>query len=105
MFSFLRIALVVGVIFYLSPVRQQGDLLDTVLGWVGIGARAPASGEARIPQASAAKLQGLWNALPDSAKTAVIEQVLSKAAGEYTLKPDDRAPAWKGHQDHQKPRG
>src|SRR5690349_1595464 len=94
MFSALRIILVVGVIFYLSPVRQGGetrvrvgDLVPSGPGQTGpsepqrsqIGPSS-SQAQANTPE-GAPRLQSLWQALPDSAKRAVVDEVVELGTG------------------------
>jgi hypothetical protein len=112
MFWLLRVGLVVGVIFYLSPVRHGGEtvaVVDGLMAWIGVGS---GSGETS-PATTAGKgerLESLWQALPDAAKRAVVEEVVGKGAPGLTspkapvdtLHPGDRLPAWRGepHKPH-----
>src|SRR4051812_35601632 len=77
MFSALRIVTIVGVIFYLSPVRDLGDgpaLRDAAR-------RVSRPDTPRPSTDSAAHLDSLWKLLPDSAKDAVLERILTSALG------------------------
>jgi hypothetical protein len=107
MFSVLRFILIVGAIFYYSPVRQEGSgtFLDTFL--------TPKKSEpapAAAPQAeTSGQLETVWRALPDSAKQAVVGKILTTSGlgvtsteTRDTLQPEDRQPAWRG--DAPKPR-
>ena len=104
MFSILRFILIVGAIFYYSPVRQHGDMPASIAAlW------APAKTEAAVPAPeSADRLDMMWQALPESAKQAVLDKILTtsglgaapKAAD--TLQPGDRHPAFRPNGD--KPR-
>ncbi|MBM6592410.1 hypothetical protein [Microvirga pudoricolor] len=109
MFWLLRAAVIVGVIFYLSPVRQGGDplaLASAALGWIGI---VPASGSPTPHPETGAKLETLWKALPDTAKQAVVDELVNRSGlapapkGADTLHPGDRKPAWRG--EGHKPQG
>ena len=75
MFSTLRIAAVVGVIYYPSPVRHEDAKagVEHVVAW-GKGLVAP-SREA----SSAERVEALGKALPDDAKQAAIDRMLSEA--------------------------
>lgn len=100
MFSILRFFLIVGTIFYFSPVRQQGEGTAAVEAFftpkkTEPGAKtAPATGDS-------GHLESLWEALPDSTKQAVVDRVLSTsgfpavhpAKPSDTLRPEDREPA------------
>lgn len=106
MFSALRIIIIVGVIFYLSPARQTGAApvsLDDVTRWV-----SGRSDQGGTVLDQAARAGALWRSLPEDAKQALVEQVL--ASGRQappaspptdTLDPSDLQPAWKG--DGKKP--
>jgi hypothetical protein len=113
MFSALRIVAIVGVIFYLSPVRDLGD---------GQASRDAAHrvthADAPRPSAEpAARLDSLWKLLPDSAKEAVLERILTSALGPApavstppalapatdTLQPEDLQPAWRGEAKKARP--
>ncbi|MET0746532.1 MAG: hypothetical protein ABWY78_24410 [Microvirga sp.] len=113
MFWLLRVGLVVGMIFYLSPVRHGGESLaavDGLMAWIGIGS---SPGEALPTRAAdpGPKLESLWQALPDAARRAVVEEIVGKAAPGPaapkapvdTLHPGDRLPAWRG--EPRKPHG
>ena len=104
MFSVLRIAIVIGVIFYLSPVRQGGEKpvrMGDIAKWSQEAAPALA-----VPLEQATQLQSLWQALPEPAKKAVVDRAIasgpSPAAspappqGTDTLQLDDLQPAWRG---------
>jgi exoribonuclease R len=105
MFSILRFILIVGAIFYYSPVRQRGDApasLEALMGW------AKADGAAKAADsAHSERLETMWQALPESAKQAVIDKILttsglgSDTKATDTLQPGDRHPAWR---DGNKPR-
>ncbi len=112
MFWLLRVGLVVGMIFYLSPVRHGGETLavvDGVLAWAGIGSGPGVTSPARTAEPGP-KLESLWQALPDAAKRTVVEEVVGKVAPGLTapkapvdtLHPGDRLPAWRGepHKPH-----
>jgi len=98
MLSILRFIVIVGAIFYYSPVRQQGEGTAALEALFTPKASAPA---ASPPSASEGPghLETVWKALPDSAKQAVVDKILtssglpvadaSKPAD--TLKPEDRA--------------
>src|SRR4051794_18727501 len=84
MFSALRIIVVVGVIFYLSPARTGDEppvRMDELLRWGQADTSQDQTSQDRTPAtaapvAQAAHLQSLWQALPDSAKRAVVEEVV-----------------------------
>lgn len=103
MFSILRFVLIVGAIFYYSPVRKSGDgiaSLDALLGWKKSDLEAKAA--APSPGTSE-RLETMWKALPESAKQAVIDKILTTSGlGTATAKPTDTLeasdfqPAWRG---------
>ncbi|NIX76871.1 hypothetical protein [Microvirga terricola] len=108
MFSILRFIAIVGAIFYYSPVRQTGDgaaAFDSLLGWTKSAQDAKAA--APTPE-TAARLEDMWQALPESAKQAVIGKILTASGATAEAKPTDtlqatdRHPAWRG--DANKPR-
>ena len=101
MFSILRFILIVGVIFYYSPVRQPGEGTAAIeafftkkKGEPPVEHAAPAAGEP-------GHLETVWKALPDGAKQAVVDKILTTSglpiAGSPppsdTLRPEDRATA------------
>lgn len=101
MLSILRSILIVGVIFYYSPVRQQGEgtasvkaLLAPTKSEPTVAGSAPAAG-------NPGHLETVWKALPDSAKQAVVDRILTgsgfpvagPAKPSDTLLPEDREPA------------
>jgi hypothetical protein len=103
MFSTLRAVIIIGVIFYLSPVRQGAERparVDDVVKW---GQDTLATG-ASVPLDKAAHLQSLWQALPESAKKSVADQVTGSSTGRPglslpattdTLTPGDLQPHWR----------
>lgn len=108
MFSILRFIVIVGAIFYYSPVRQMGDgaaAVDSLLGWTKSAQEA--RGAPATPETSA-RLENMWQALPESAKQAVIGKILTTSGASAETKPKDtlqatdRHPAWRG--DANKPR-
>jgi hypothetical protein len=105
MFSILRFIIIVGVIFYYSPVRQHGEgigFLDSFLKPKKSESAATAQAPAPEPEPAAenpGRLEAVWQALPDSAKQAVIDRILTTSgltsAGVKpgdTLQPQDRLP-------------
>jgi hypothetical protein len=99
MFKALRVAAVIGVIAYLSPVRQEaGDLrLQDILAW----GRDRTTGAAPADAGGA----GLWRSLPEPARRALVEGAaeslgagppISLPAAHDTLRPDDLRPSWRG---------
>ena len=95
MFSTLRIAAVVGVI-YSSPVRHEDAKagVEHVVAW-GKGLVAP-SREA----SSAERVEALGKALPDDAKQAAIDRMLSEAGASFRA---GRA-TWRGLRAPRRPR-
>lgn len=108
MFSLLRAVLIVGAIFYYSPVRHSDGAaspLNGLLAWgtQKIEAKSLATGEPATD--TPARLETLWKALPDSAKQVVIDKIMATSglgsgapavpAGD-TLKPSDRRLPWQG---------
>ncbi len=102
MFSILRFVLIVGAIFYYSPVRQRGEGPDPLQSFF-----APKPTEQAAPattpspaNGSPGHLETVWQALPDSAKEAVVDKILTTSGltpasskPSDTLSPEDRAPA------------
>jgi len=111
MFSLLRAVLIIGAIFYYSPVRQGGEgasALDGILAWSGQRPQAAeAAPAAAAPAEASTRLESMWQALPDSAKQAVLDRIMatsglgtvtpspSDPAGD-TLRPSDRQAPWRG---------
>jgi hypothetical protein len=100
MFSLLRAALVIGAIFYFSPVRQEQDgglSLEALVGAATHSSETLAGGN---PE----RLQAAWNALPESARRAVIDKIApssprpeaTRPPRTDTLLPEDHRPAWTG---------
>jgi hypothetical protein len=99
MFSLLRIVLIVGVIFYHSPVRNPAD------GW-GVRERPTDSLKDEAP----ARLEAVWGALPERARQSIVDRIVMSAVGSAnpataalkhtpptdTLEPQDLQPAWRG---------
>jgi hypothetical protein len=88
MFSLLRAILIIGVIFYYSPVRQGGApaSLDGLTGWT-----KPAD----PTEAGAGRLEAAWDVLPERAKQAVVDKMLASTGlgaqmATDTLLPTDR---------------
>ncbi len=102
MFSILRFVLIVGAIFYYSPVRQKADGNDPVASFFAPKAQEPAAAPAApaapsATEASSGHLETVWKALPDTAKQAVVDKILTTSGltpiaskpGD-TLHPEDR---------------
>ena len=97
MFAALRIATVIGIIFYFSPVRRAGEL--------PMGGGAPSGpGGQELWTAEAA-----WHRLPEAAKRTILDAMLALGVGSLgsseapasapardTLQPEDLQPAWRG---------
>ncbi|MCG7392532.1 hypothetical protein MHY87_06400 [Microvirga sp. ACRRW] len=102
MFSILRFIVIVGVIFYYSPVRQRGEGPDPLQAFFAPKTTEQAAPAATSPSADASSghLETVWQALPDTAKQAVVEKILTTSGlapastkSTDTLTSDDRAPA------------
>ena len=104
MFSALRIVAVIGVLTYLSPVRQEmGDLkIGDIFTW-GRDALLKAA------PASPAGPQELWTSLPEPTRKALFDQIAASArsaapkspsGASDTLQPDDLRPPWRGAKAH-----
>jgi hypothetical protein len=88
MFFLLRAGLVIGLIFYLSPLRPSGGVsLDSLVA-SAVDAVTP-SGPARPPVPGApanpvpstvAEAERLWRNLPPEARQAVLDRLRAKAA-------------------------
>ena len=123
MFFLLRAGLVIGLIFYLSPLRpnlEAPSLDGLVASALEVVTPAPVSPPAK-PAASEAPPAGLpgtvaeaerlWRSLPPEARQAVLERLKAQAASSLseavtavqtprspsgTLRAEDRRPAWRG---------
>jgi hypothetical protein len=99
----LRILTVVGVIFYLSPVRQAGDGMPSPV--------RPTLRDVATASPLAQGLEALWQRLPAEVARSIVERLSStlaqspaaKAASERTekpatdtLEPEDLRPPWRG---------
>ncbi|MCD6070442.1 MAG: hypothetical protein K0R61_566 [Microvirga sp.] len=99
MLSILRFILIVGAIFYYSPVRQQGEGTAAIEAFFMPKAGSPAVPASPPATEGPGHLETVWKALPDSAKQAVVDKIMttsgfpladaSKPAD--TLRPEDRA--------------
>ena len=99
MLSILRFILIVGAIFYYSPVRQQGEGTAAIEAFFMPMAGSPAVPASPPATEGPGHLETVWKALPDSAKQAVVDKIMttsgfplpdaSKPAD--TLRPEDRA--------------
>ena len=108
MFSILRFVVIIGVIFYYSPVRQRGEGPDPIQDFFAPKNMEQAAPVTTPPTADggSGRLETMWQALPDSAKQAVVDKILTTSGltpasskPSDTLQPEDRAPST------QKPRG
>jgi hypothetical protein len=116
MFFALRILIVIGVIFYFSPVRQTGEVPSGIAGVVQWSRDRTAAGATSSSTEALAGLEVLWRGLSDSARKSVMDSLLASNAGTPaaplleprqtsptdTLQPDDLQPAWRG--ETRKPR-
>jgi hypothetical protein len=101
MFSILRFILIVGAIFYYSPVRRHGEETATLKAFLAPTKSEPAAAGPAAAPGQAGHLETVWKALPDSAKQAVVDKILTTSgfpvAGSTkssdTLRPEDREPA------------
>ena len=101
MLSILRSILIIGVIFYYSPARQQGEGTAAVEALFAPRTSAPAVAGPAPATGDPGHLETVWKALPDSAKQAVVDRILSgsglpvasAARPSDTLLPEDREPA------------
>ena len=98
MFSIVRFILIVGVIFYYSPVRQQGEETAAIEAFL-----MPKKSEPAIKAPATdnpGQLETVWKALPDSAKQAVVDRILTTSGFPVsgpgkpsdTLLPEDLGP-------------
>jgi hypothetical protein len=119
MFSALRIFVVIGVIFYFSPVRNDDSIpgdIEPIAEWGK--AKAAPEGASSLTD-GAARLETLWRALPDSAKEALVERLVASSSRAQaasppearlpspsdTLQPEDLQPRWRGEtKETKKPR-
>jgi hypothetical protein len=101
MFSIFRFILIVGAIFYYSPVRRHGEETAALEAFLAPTKSEPAAaGPAAAPDQTG-HLETVWKALPDSAKQAVVDKILTtsgfpvagSARSSDTLRPEDREPA------------
>ena len=106
MFSLLRAALVIGAIFYFSPARHDSNTDTVTLANLLGAATQPFDTLKETATGSPQRLEAVWNALPDSARKAVVDRIVAAPAdnrGEAkrppqtdTLLPEDHRPAWTG---------
>jgi hypothetical protein len=97
MFSILRFVLIVGAIFYYSPVRQKDAGPDPIQAFFAPKAAEPSAPAASAGEGSSGHLETMWQALPDNAKQAVVEKILTTSGltpaspkATDTLQPEDR---------------
>jgi hypothetical protein len=102
MFFLLRATLIIGLIFWFSPVRRESGSMpspDTVAGW----SRAT-PGAALDPVEQVGHLQSLWETLPDGVKRAAVGGLFASAPvrppgpqneSSDTLLPEDLKPVWR----------
>jgi hypothetical protein len=95
MFRTLRVAIVIGTLTYLSPLRQEGeglrfeDLLAFGAGSLGV---AP----------TATKAVAAFESLPEPARRALLDKLAAGNPGPLlpaptdTLRPEDLRPPWRG---------
>jgi hypothetical protein len=101
MLSILRFILIVGAIFYYSPVRQQGEGTAAIEAFFTPKASAPAAPTSPSVTEGPGHLETVWKALPDSAKQAVVDKIMTSSGFPLadasrpadTLRPEDRASA------------
>ena len=101
MFSIIRFILIVGVIFYYSPVRQKGDGTAALEALLTPKAKEAAPADPAPSPEGPGHLETVWKALPEGAKQAVVDKILTSSgfplAGAPqptdTLRPEDRAAA------------
>ena len=99
MLSFLRFILIVGAIFYYSPVRQQGEGTAALEALFTPKVGAPATSFPQPTPEGPGHLETVWKALPDSAKQAVVDKIVTSSGFSIpgpakpadTLRPEDRA--------------
>ena len=101
MLSILRFILIVGAIFYYSPVRQKGEGTAAIEALFTPKASEQASTSPPPSPEGPGHLETVWKALPDSAKQAVVDKILTSSGFPLadasrpadTLRPEDRASA------------
>jgi hypothetical protein len=101
MFSVLRFFVIVGVIFYYSPVRQRSDGPDPIQSFFApkkTDQATPAAPPSSAAEGVPGHLESMWQALPDGAKQAVVDKILTTSGltpaapkPSDTLQPEDRA--------------
>jgi hypothetical protein len=101
MFSILRFILIVGAIFYYSPVRQQGEGTAAIEAFLTPKMSQPTAASPAPATDKTGHLETVWKALPEGAKQAVVDKILATsgfpvagpAKSSDTLRPEDREPA------------
>jgi hypothetical protein len=103
MFSILRFILIVGVIYYYSPVRDRGEGPDPLQAFFApkqTEQATPARVSTPTADGKAGHLETVWQALPDGAKQAVVDKILTTSGltpvaskPSDTLTSEDRTPA------------
>lgn len=101
MFSILRFILIVGAIFYYSPVRQQGEETAAIEAFLTPRKSERAAADPAPALDNPGHLETVWKALPDGAKQAVVDKILttsgfssgSSTKPADTLRPEDRESA------------
>lgn len=103
MFSILRFVLIIGVIYYYSPVRDRGEGPDPLQAFFAPKKTEQMTPVSTTPSATDGRsghLETVWQALPDGAKQAVVDKILTTSGltppasrPSDTLNPEDRAPA------------
>ncbi|MBB3018635.1 hypothetical protein FHR70_001689 [Microvirga lupini] len=101
MLSILRFILIVGAIFYYSPVRQKGEGTAAIEAFFMPKASEPAAASPPPTAEGPGHLETVWKALPDSAKQAVVDKIMASSGFPLTdtskpadtLRPEDRASA------------
>ncbi len=99
MLSILRFILIVGAIFYYSPVRQKGEGTAALEALFARKASEPAAPSRPTASEGPGHLETVWKALPDSAKQAVVDKIVTSSGFPLadaskpadTLRPEDRA--------------
>jgi hypothetical protein len=99
MLSIIRFILIVGAIFYYSPVREKGEGTAALQALFTPKAGAPAAPSPPAATEGPGHLETVWKALPNSAKQAVVDRIMTSSGFPLadtskpadTLKPEDRA--------------
>ena len=99
MLSIIRFILIIGAIFYYSPVREKGEGTAAIEAFFTPKAKEPAAPTPPPATEGPSHLETVWKALPDSAKQAVVDKIMTTSGFPLadasrpadTLKPEDRA--------------